>query len=161
MLSEALSLEMAIAPDTERISTARRVVDDLTGHVAPGEDAAWRLAMATHELLENVLKYGGPEKASVRLDFGVKDGARVASLRVRNRSTVDNIATLKQIIGAIHDAPDPWAFYIAAMEETSKRTHGSGLGLARIRAEGEMAIDLALEDDDYVCIEAQLALEDA
>jgi len=161
MWSETLRLEMEIAPDVARISAARRVVDELTAHVASNEDVAWRLGMATHELLENVLKYGEDEGASVHLDFGVRDGARVASLRVRNRSRGDHIASLKRIVGAIQGAEDPWAFYLAAMEETSKKTEGSGLGLARIRAEGDMEIGLALEDDDYVCIEAQLALEDA
>jgi hypothetical protein len=48
--------------------------------------------------------------------------------------------------------------YVALMRETSKRKEGSGLGLARLRAEAGMELHLELEGSE-VCLTAQCLIE--
>jgi hypothetical protein len=61
-------------------------------------------------------------------------------------------------IDALNEAPDANVYYLDRMEQTATRTDGSGLGLARIRAEADMTVSYEREGDDRVCIVARTRL---
>jgi hypothetical protein len=75
-------------------------------------------------------------------------------VRTWNRATPERLAALKSAIDEINRADDPDVYYQTAMTKTAYRTDGSGLGLARIRAEADMAITYEVTTD-RVCIEAR------
>ena len=68
------------------------------------------------------------------------------TIRTRNRATPENLRIAERLITQVREAEDPFMFYqqlITASAEAS----GSGLGLARIRAETAMTIDFSIDGD--------------
>jgi hypothetical protein len=151
-------LEVAVVPDAAGISMARHVVDDLSRRVLSDQDLGWRLAMATHELLDNARKYGVGTTAELSLEITPAGAGQVANVRVRTQASPEQMAVLRGALEAVQGASDAWGFYLEAMHRTAARDVGSGLGLARIRAEGEMTLTATFEDD-YVSIRAELQVE--
>ena len=70
-----------------------------------------------------------------------------------NHTTPDRLTGLRAQIDEMNAEPDADKFYQKMLIRTSKRTDGSGLGLARIRAEAEMAVRYDIEKAK-VCITA-------
>ena len=150
-------VEVGFSPTIALISVVRTFVSDFYARVL-SSNVREMLVMATHELLENAVKYGIDDRATFRIDVEHRDREDHASIRMQNRSTPDHIEHLRAVLGRIHEHPDRFGHYIALMRETAKREHGSGLGLARISAEAGM--DLRLEvDGDLVSIIAHCAVE--
>ena len=58
----------------------------------------------------------------------------------RVAGVADEAEQLERFLVELQDAQDPVAFYDRTIQASAKRRHGSGLGLARIRAEGEMEL---------------------
>lgn len=153
-----MRLEVDVVPDNSGINVARHVVDDLSRRVLNDQDLGWRLAMATHELLDNARKYGTGETAALSLFITREGTGYVANVQVRTQSTVEQIAVLRGALEAVQGAEDAWSFYLQAMQRTAARDEGSGLGLARIRAEGEMTLS-ATFDDGFVSVSAELRVD--
>jgi hypothetical protein len=57
----------------------------------------------------------------------------------------------------MRNSTDAFDYYQQVMRKNAKRREGSGLGLARICAEAEMAIDCEVEED-RISIRARAAL---
>jgi hypothetical protein len=152
-----MRLEVALVPDPNGISMARDVVNDLSCRVLSDEDLGWRLGMATHELLDNARKYGSGRTADFLFYIEAAGAGHVANMKVRTRSNPEQIASLKETLAEIQGATDAWAFYLQAMQRTAAREEGSGLGLARIRAEGEMTLSASFDDDLVsICVELRV-----
>jgi hypothetical protein len=116
------------------------------------------VAMATHELLENALKYSVEDGATLCIEVESRATADRVTIRIRNRSAPAYIGSLKDVIERMQSHPDPVLLYLTIMRETAKRREGSGLGLARLRAEAGMSLALELEGND-VCIIAHCDVE--
>ena len=65
---------------------------------------------------------------------------------------------MREIIDGVAQADDAFDYYQKLIVSRAKRKDGSGLGLARICAEGEMKITYALEGD-LAIIEATTYME--
>ncbi len=156
MNADTLLLESSFVPDAKGISTTRRIVDDLSSHVLDDPDLGWRLAMAAHELLDNARKYGREGTVRFRLKIDATKEGYIAMLRVENRDHAENRANLLSVVREIQSAADPWALYLTALQRTASRDDGSGLGLARISAEGEMTLTVSVGDDENIRVEATL-----
>jgi anti-sigma regulatory factor (Ser/Thr protein kinase) len=124
-------------------TVVRRFITDFYDRVLADEDSTSRLALATQELLENAIKYGveGDTALSIELDRR----AGVVRVRTSNRSHPEHIAVLQRRFAEMRDAPDAFKFYQQLLRSTMHETEGSGLGLARIRCEGEMDIDVTVD----------------
>ena len=146
-------VEVGFSPTIALISVVRTFVSDFYARVL-SNNVREMVAMATHELLENAVKYAIDDRATLRIDVEHREPSDRVSIRIRNRSAPANIQPLREVLTRMHQQPDPLAHYVALMRETAKRKHGSGLGLARIRAEAGMELSLELEGD-VVCILAQ------
>jgi hypothetical protein len=135
------------------IASTRTLVADLCEQLLDDADATSRVAMAAHELMENVAKYSSGGVGTVEVELSQRDGQNYVQVLTKNRATPQQRETLQHLIGELRSAVDPVAYYDAVIAK-SVRSKGSGLGLARIRAEGKMEVHLSIEGDE-VTISAQ------
>lgn len=150
-------VELGFSATVPLISVVRSFVSEFYERVL-SRGAREMVAMATHELLENAVKYSAEDRALLRIDVEAGEASDRVTIRIKNRSHAENIAPLQNLITSLHEAPDPLMHYLTLMRETAKRKTGSGLGLARIRAEAGMSLALEL-DGNNVCIVAKCDVE--
>ena len=60
---------------------------------------------------------------------------------------IDDLAREGVLFEEMKAAEDPMEHYCSVMRRNAKRQDGSGLGLARIRAEAEMTLDHEVDDE--------------
>jgi len=142
--------QVSFRPNVRLVSTVRRFTEEFYQRLLDDRVVSERVALATHELLENAVAYASDEETGVRVELA--DDELV--VRTWNRASPERVAALTSAIDEINRADNSDAFYQSAMKRTAYRTDGSGLGLARIRAEAEMAITYEVTTD-RVCIEAR------
>jgi hypothetical protein len=140
---------LVFRPNIKLVSTVRRFTGEFYRRVLVDQELASRLALATHEMLENAVTYATDEETAIRIDVE----GDVLSVRTWNTTGPDRIAAIKNAIDNVMAAPDPDAFYQEQMIVAAKRNDGSGLGLARIRGEAEMNLSYEF-DNNKACIRA-------
>src|SRR5205085_11065659 len=111
------------------------------------QDENDRIAIAAHELLENLLKYSTEGISTFDVEICRRNGDAYVRLQTRNHTSVEHLGDLRRTMDAILYGGDPARVYDRLLATSPHRT-GSGLGLARIRAEAEM--DLAYITDGFV-----------
>jgi hypothetical protein len=146
--------ELNFRPSFELISIVRRFVSDFYKNMLNDADAVSRVALATHELLENAVKYSIDGGTLLSINLERSGPTSVVTIRLSNRASPENIEAIDAIFEEMKSQPDPFAHYQMAMERSAKLKEGSGLGLIRVRAEGEMTMSHTV-NDDTVCIFAQ------
>jgi hypothetical protein len=140
------SFELVFRPSIDLISITRDFVVAFYTRVVEDQDTAYRLALVTHELLENAAKYSTDGEAALFVELDTN--ADTVTVRATNRATVERIAILEELFAEIAAAPNAHSLYMDAMRRSVQRASGSGgLGLARIWAEGEMQLSLVRDDD--------------
>ena len=107
-----------------------------------------RLRLAVSELVENVVKYGMQPNVSVEVALIERDGAALLRLGTRNRASPQYLERAVELLTELKNAPDPIAYYDSLVRESAPRLGMSGLGLARIRAEGDLELDFKVEGDE-------------
>ncbi|MDB4954722.1 MAG: hypothetical protein JWO36_2291 [Myxococcales bacterium] len=135
------------------VPDVRRFVATVHHRFVPDDDDLSRVAMATHELLENAVKFSVDGIATLRIELLANN--RI-SITTRNRAHPENVEDLKQLAREIHEAVHPMLHYLDLMRRSPNRSMG-GLGLGRVAAEGEMQIDLQL-DGEFVQVRAETTL---
>jgi two-component sensor histidine kinase len=128
------------------VSIVRRFVEESFEKLVGDPEAVFRISMAVHELLENAAKYSVGEMTGLNIRF--ESNGSAASIKLTNQSTPEHIARLRASIAEIQSSNDPYVLYQTLMRRSSGVQEESGLGLARIRAEGEL--DLSLEVDSLM-----------
>ncbi len=129
----------------ELIAIVRRAVTDFCRRVLSDAEAVARLGLATHELLENSMRYSRDGMAELMVEVVLEGAGGRVSVRTRNRAAPEHLATLQTALDRIGRAPDPAAHYQRLIRETARRRGGSQLGLGRIRAEADMALEYEIE----------------
>lgn len=140
---------LVFRPNIKLVSTVRRFTGEFYRRVLVDQELASRLALATHEMLENAVTYANDEETAIRIEVE----GDLLSVRTWNRAAPERLSALKSSIDDVMAAPDPDHYYQEQMLIAAKRNNGSGLGLARIRNEAEMNLSYEL-DNDRVCIRA-------
>jgi hypothetical protein len=152
------AIHLSFRPTTTLITSTRLFAGDMLGSVLRDADSTSRIALTIHELLENTLKYSTDGQAMLYVTVGNDQGGRRhVEVTARNRATPEQARDLGRRIHALNEATDPMALYVDLMRESAQRS-GSGLGLARIRVEGEMQLSCSL-DGDAVIVRARTAAE--
>jgi hypothetical protein len=71
-------------------------------------------------------------------------------LGTENHASTEHRRDLEKRMAALASAADPIAHYDSEIAESARRPFGSGLGLVRIRAEGEMVVDHRIDGERVV-----------
>lgn len=144
-------LELTFRPNVELITVVRRFVSTFYDHILLDRDATSRIALATHELLENATRYSTDGETTIRIEM--TGDAAAMRIRIWNRTRPEHLTVLRAQFEEMLQYDDPFVYYQRMMERTAKRREGSGLGLARLLAEAEMRLSYEVEGD-RVCIVA-------
>jgi hypothetical protein len=137
-----LDLDLPLTVSPSMVSPTRRIIEAKLGPVLEDEDAIFRVAMTAHELLENAAKYASDGKARLELTVSPRDEGAIVRVVVTNNSTQEHIAGLGACYAEMNAAKDAMAHYFSLMRINAKAGAMSRLGLARVRAEGEMEIEV-------------------
>lgn len=139
--------ELSFSPNVQLVSTVRRFVSEFYTQALVSEDITSRVAVATHELLENAVRYSVDGNTTIRI------GIKVVSSRIRvaidtcNRANDATLVTLRHTLDELIAAPDAEAHYQVLMRRSMKRVDGSGLGFGRVWAESGMRVSYRVEGD--------------
>jgi hypothetical protein len=131
-------IELTFRPSQELLGPMRALITELFKSQSMDEDAVYRLGIALHELLENVIKYSADGVANLSADVDETENRAFVSLRVSNQCEASRLSDLKSEFDSLRLNADPEAYYLALMLKNARRQDGSGLGLARIWAEAQM-----------------------
>lgn len=145
------SFDIVFAPMLQVVSTMRRFVLGLYERILQDPVMSAQMALVTHELLENAIKYNTDDGALLRVSLTERAGpapGRLVMIRTRNRAAEDHIRVAAALIARVRDAADPTVLYYQIMRSSIEQDEGSGLGLARIRAETAMSIDVHVDGDE-------------
>ena len=113
-----------------------RIAAELTETFVGDRGAVFGVGMAVHELAENLVKYADGADVALELDIEERVGGEVCcTITARNQASPQQLAEVRRIIGELCDAKEPEVVYRKLMTENAFKST-SGLGLARIRAEG-------------------------
>ncbi|MFN0252570.1 MAG: ATP-binding protein [Kofleriaceae bacterium] len=144
-------VELNFRPNVQLVSVVRRFVSEFYQRTLGDPDGSSRVALATHELLENAVKYSKDGETTIRIEVASNNKEpRVVTIMLRNRAEESHIAAIREIVDGVAAAKDAFAYYQQLLLAKAKRREGSGLGLARICAEGEMKIAFRVDGEDTV-----------
>jgi anti-sigma regulatory factor (Ser/Thr protein kinase) len=137
---DAYLFELEFTPNIRLVPIVRRFVSDFYGEVFEDLEVVGRLALATHELMENAVRHNAGGEARLIVELREVAGEKCVSVRIGNPAGPEDIDRLSRLLTAMGQAPDPLQFYLQLMRQTARQEEGSGLGLTRIRVEGEMEL---------------------
>jgi hypothetical protein len=145
-------LQFAFRPDAALILTTGKFIKEFYEQVLDDPDATSRVVLTIHELLENIAKYSTDGVGDLAEQLVDRDGRNYVQIRTRNASTPSRAAQVSRLLDEVRAAEDPVQLYYRLIRESAERTEGSGLGLARVRAEGEMDVDYAVRGNEVTIV---------
>ena len=101
---DGLFLEMRFSPNIEIIALRRAFVAAFYERSLFDPDTTSRVALATHELVENACKYSIGGETSLRIDLGA--GRTTVRIRLSNRTLPEHIANLQERFPRMKEVPD-------------------------------------------------------
>jgi hypothetical protein len=142
-----LHLDLPLTVSPAIVSPTRRLVEAKLAPALEDEDAVFRVAMTAHELLENAAKYASDGKARLEVEVSPRGDDAIVRVVVTNNSTKEHIDHLGTCYAEMNAETDAMAHYFTLMRRNAKAGSLSRLGLARVRAEGEMDIEVDIEGE--------------
>jgi hypothetical protein len=152
------AIHLEFRPDPQLISMTRKFVEEFYGRFLADPDAASRVMLTIHELLENVAKFSSDGLSRLAVQMMDRDGRCFVQIRSRNVCAPRGLAQLRRLLDELRTCKDPMALYYRSIAESvdgvdgAEGAVGPGLGLARIRAEGEMDIDYAVRGNEVTIL---------
>jgi hypothetical protein len=140
MTAALAHLTMHFRPTYELITTAREFVTRFYDAILDDPDATSRVALTAQELLENATKYSTDGATTLEIDVTREGAGHVLSVRTSNGADPEHLAELQRRFDTMQRSSDAFGYYTDLMVRTAKSREGSGLGLARVWAEGEMDV---------------------
>jgi len=156
----SLFIRLAFVPTPSLVSGIARLVSDFCRTGLSDLDVTTRFHMAAHELTENIAKYSTTSRASLEIELSESEGTRVLTMRTKNRASPDRLVEVERRLKELLSAPDPAQLYDRLIEETAPLEGVSGLGLARIRAEG-LDFNYEIKGDELTLIVQEPLLQPA
>src|SRR6478672_1005195 len=99
----AASFELVFSPSFELVDLVRRFVTEFYSKLVVDRDGASRVGLATHELLENAVKYSRDGKSQLRISLTHDgDGAECrVKVSTRNSAAPNHVESLRRIFAAM------------------------------------------------------------
>jgi hypothetical protein len=139
------ALFLAFQPSPEVMQRVIRSLMDLCQLTLADSALVYRVRLAVSELVENAVKYGIQPNVRVEVELLERAGATIFRLSTLNRATPEHLECAVELLTELKNAADPVAFYDQLVLESAPKRGVSGLGLARIRAEGLIDVEFAVE----------------
>lgn len=147
----SLDVSFGEAPPQGMVTPLCQSISELCRPLLADDDAAARLRLTAHELLENVVKYSAEGGCQFRFQlFRAKSGALHALVETSNVPSAAHRPDAEQRLAALTAAQDPLEHYDSIIADSARQPAGSGLGLARIHAETEYRLSHHFEADALV-----------
>lgn len=144
----SLEVSFGAAPPQGMVTPLCQSLLELCRPLFQDEDAASRLRLAAHELLENIVKYSAEAGCDLNFELARSaTGALSARVQTRNVPRAENRADAQARLTALTAAADPLEHYDSIIADSAREPAGSGLGLARIHAETEYRLSHRFEGD--------------
>ena len=159
MASESVRTSLVLdgPPPTRVISATRRFVQEVYENLLDDPEMGSRVALAAHELLENLAKYARGGSLQLLVELVQRDGQSHVRIKTKNLADAEEIRELKQVLDELGEAQYPFKTYVDFIARSAESDVGSGLGLARVRAEADMNIRYAVSGDE-VTVFAETAI---
>lgn len=109
-----------------------------------------RVGLVVHELIENAIRYGDERELELRLERTVGH----VVIRVANTTSDERAQKLSDVFSQLMAVSAGDAYARALQSAASRPSIESGLGLPRIRCEGQVDLELEIEPG-RVCITAR------
>ncbi len=133
-------LTLHFRPTYELITSAREFVTQFYDSILDDPDTTSRVALTAQELLENATKYSSDGSTMLDIDVTSDGAAHVLCVRTSNGTNAEHLIELQRRFEEMRKSGDAFAYYTDLMVRTAKSRDSSGLGLARVWAEGEMDV---------------------
>jgi hypothetical protein len=161
--NDLVSCEMQFRPNVMLVSIVRRFVEGFY-RLALNDNGAVseRVALATHELLENAVKYSSSGETGLRIEVDQKPTPWDIRVTTWNRATAEHQRLLREQFQRFESTmkeEELFALYQKLMVEAVERGHGSGLGLVRVRSEADMTLALDVDEAHLVRIHAHTTMD--
>src|SRR5678809_447749 len=88
-------LELQFRPDIPLVTVVRRFIARLYGRLLTDPADTSRLALATHELLENAARHAKDGETRIRIEVDLDRRPPLVTIVVRNRAEPVNIAAIR------------------------------------------------------------------
>src|SRR5262245_10089429 len=95
--------ELRFRPNIELVSVVRRFVTDFYERFLSDPEGTSRVALATHEMLENAVKYSKDGETRIRIDVE-RDLGRI-KIGLRNRAEPHHAKAIREILDDVERAP--------------------------------------------------------
>src|SRR5436305_14450109 len=102
--------ELNFKPNVQLVSVVRRFVSEFYQRFLRDPDGTSRVALATHELLENAVKYSMDGETTIRIDVEAESTPKKVRIRLRNRADSANILKIREILDGVAKARDAAEF---------------------------------------------------
>src|SRR5678809_476618 len=99
--------ELNFKPNVALVSVVRRFVTEFYQRFLSDPDGTSRVALATHELLENAVKYSKDGETTIRIEVenpDPKTQPKQVRIVVRNRADEANIVAIREILDGVAKA---------------------------------------------------------
>ena len=144
----SLEVSFGAAPPQGMVTPLCQSLLELCRPLFQDEDAAARLRLTAHELLENIVKYSAEAGCDLNFELSrTAAGALSARVQTRNVPRAENRVDAEARLAALTAAADPLEHYDSIIADSAQKPAGSGLGLARIHAETEYRLSHRFESD--------------
>ncbi len=137
-------LLLRLEPPWAFVDELRRFVESFCATACPAAGRQEDLALATHELVQNAIANNAGREVEVRLE--VDAGARRVGVAVSNRVRPGQLEDLLARVTRLYAQQDPLAAYVSTLREAEVTARG-GLGLARVRYESALDLEVTSEGD--------------
>ncbi len=143
-----LAVSMTSFPSSRIVAAVSSLISEFCRVLLDDADLAARFHMAAQELAENLTKYSSGPLVSLRAELIGSDDSAILRLEAKNQSSPEQLQAVERRLRELTNASDPTELYDRLIRETAPLDNVSGLGLARIRAEGELNVDYSIEGDE-------------
>jgi hypothetical protein len=140
--------ELSFSPNVRLVAPVRRFVSEFYARALGDPEVSSQLAVATHELLDNTVRYSVDGNTTIRIGIQREGGELHVTIHTRNRAPSGHIEALRQILDELRATDDPDQHYQVMMRRSVQRKEGSGLGLGRIHAETGMNVEYRIDGDE-------------